>query len=55
MMNREQTSITFPRAGKELNRELTTSLRPSFLLITLNGLNARRALNDFKDFKDLLD
>jgi hypothetical protein len=45
-----QTSMTFPSAGRALNKELTTSFSPSFLLITLSGLRALKALKAFNDF-----
>jgi hypothetical protein len=54
MMKKKHTNITLARAGSELNRALTTSLRPSFLLITLRGLRALSALSDFRDFNDEL-
>jgi len=54
IMKRKLTSITFPKAGKELKRAFTTNLRPAFLLMTLKGLRARRALNAFKDFNEEL-
>jgi hypothetical protein len=50
---RPQTSMTFPSAGRDENKELTTSLRPSFLLMTLRGLRALSALSAFNDFKAL--
>jgi hypothetical protein len=51
-INKKLITITLNNAGNELNNALTTSLRPSFLLMTLSGLNALRALNAFNDFKD---
>ena len=50
IINRQQTINTFKTAGNELKREFTTNLNPSFLLITLRGLSALNALNDFKDY-----
>lgn len=49
----KQTRITFVIAGIEARRALTTSLRPSFLAITLRGLRALKALKAFRDFKAL--
>lgn len=51
---RLETIKTFPRAGKELNIDSTTILRPSFLEITLSGLKALNALKAFKDLKALV-
>lgn len=48
---RVQTMITFVIAGIEDNRALTTSLRPSFLLMTLSGLKALSALRAFRDLR----
>ena len=45
---RRQTMITFVIPGREASRAFTTSLKPSFLLIILNGLNALRARSAFK-------
>jgi hypothetical protein len=50
-MNNKHMSNTLNKADRELNKALTTSLSPSFLLITLKGLNALKALNAFNDFK----
>lgn len=41
--------MTFSNAGKAVKREFTTNLRPSFLLITLSGRRALKALSAFKD------
>ena len=45
------TSIMLSKAGIELKIDSTTSLSPSFLLITRSGLNALRALIALIDFK----
>lgn len=45
--------MTFVIEGIEASKALTTSLNPSFLLITLSGLKALSALKAFKDFKAL--
>jgi len=41
------TMITLPNAGIALRSASTINLRPSALLIVLNGLNALNALNAF--------
>ena len=43
--------MTFIIAGNAENKEFTTSFKPSFLLTTLRGLNAHKALKAFKLFK----
>ena len=47
------TTATLQIADREANKESTTSLSPSFLLMTLKGLNALRALRAFIDLRDL--
>lgn len=47
-----ENAITLSKAGKELNNAFIASFNPSFLLITLRGLNALSALNAFNDFND---
>jgi len=47
-MKREHTRSTFVMEGRDARRAFTTRRIPSFLLITLRGLNP---LNDLKDFK----
>jgi len=42
-INRLTTSIKFPIAGMACKSAVTTNLSPSFLLITLKGLSARKA------------
>ena len=51
MRKRRQTISTLVIAGIEESRALTTSLRPSFLPITLKGLKALRTLRAFRDFR----
>lgn len=48
------TNITLNKAGRVLNTDATTIFKPSFLLITLKGLNALKALKDLKDLKELI-
>ena len=48
-----QTIITFVIAGIDDKSALTTNLRPSFLLMTLNGRNALSALNALSDLRAL--
>lgn len=43
--------MTFSIAGRAENNEFTTSLRPSFQLTTLKGLNALKAHKAFKLFR----
>lgn len=46
------TSIRLLKAFNDSSKESTTNLRPSFLLITLNGLKALIALNAFRDLSE---
>lgn len=52
IMKTRDINITLSRAFKELKIAFTTSFNPSFLLITLKGLNALKALKAFNDFKE---
>ena len=49
-INRELTTKTFFIEGIEANSAFTTSLIPSFLEITLSGLNALSALRAFRAY-----
>jgi hypothetical protein len=46
------TSITLNKAGRVLNTDSTTIFNPSFLLMTLSGLRALKALNDLSALSD---
>lgn len=51
MRKSRQTISTLVIAGIEDRRAFTTSLKPSFLPITLKGRSALRTLKAFRDFK----
>ena len=54
--NNEHTNITLVILGIDESKALTTNFKPSFLLIILNGLKARKALkalNALKAFREV--